>query len=753
MELFKCPTCELTFARKFNRDRHFRLTHNNIIPIYQCKYCGASFRSSKSLYSHYDQHTPETSFTLHQSAFRKKCAVYRKIFNPTFPNLGMCCQYNDEEVKNLLRFEVAKRKSVKISIIYHVEFRKIIAEDYEGDDNDDDEDEEENNDDDDDEDENDDEEENEEKNNKGERIEMCFRSPARLVINDNEVYRLMQDSRLITNDRIDDFLENGSGWVLDCIRGMDLELGNCRPLNGCCGKLQVKFTKDISRIKNGGKDEKCFLQAIAYHFVKKENVKKLNRFIKKKIIVCIENPVNVKDIPKFESINKHLKLKINVLHMDEEGEVFPILISKNTTNKNIINLVLYKTLIDGKVVNHYSYITNLDKFLRKTYKTNKQSYKRSVYCVNCFSSFSSSQILSRHEKLCLKNKPQRVKIPLKGDKVVFKNFEKKFKCNYIGFFDFEAKHVAPRNDDDHDQKTKVLAIQEPITVSFLILDSNSKIILQDTYTGNDCASYFLNSLITAEEELLSNLNNFPDLNMSIKNEEDFKKSEICHVCEKELDDSDKVRDHCHVTGKYLGAAHNNCNLKRVESKKIPMFCHNFSGYDGHFIMEALGKTKNVTKIEALPYNTEKFRTIQINSFVFLDSLSFLNASLNELMCDLVKNKNHKFKILRQQKLYRTISEKKLLLRKGVFPYEFVTSIEKLKKTCKIPKKDQFFSKLTNSNISDSDYFHAKKVFKKFKCQDMLDYTELYCKLDVGILAEVVCQFRNIIYEKFQLDCW
>ena len=160
-------------------------------------------------------------------------------------------------------------------------------------------------------------------------------------------------------------------------------------------------------------------------------------------------------------------------------------------------------------------------------------------------------------------------------------------------------------------------------------------------------------------------------------------------------------------------------------------------------------------MKALPYNTEKFRLITMKSFVFLDSLSFLNASLSELAEYLAKNEKHKFEILDQLNLYKEDEsvKKKLILRKGIYPYEFVTSIQKLRKTKKIPKKETFYSVLTRSDVKDEDYAHAKKVFRAFGCVDMIDYTKLYCATDVGLLAEVVISFRHLVYTNFGLDCW
>jgi hypothetical protein len=162
----------------------------------------------------------------------------------------------------------------------------------------------------------------------------------------------------------------------------------------------------------------------------------------------------------------------------------------------------------------------------------------------------------------------------------------------------------------------------------------------------------------------------------------------------------------------------------------------------------------IKQVKGLSYNTEKFRTLTLNSFVFLDSLSFLSGSLNELVNNLAQNKDHKYIILDQLNLYgKNENEKKeLLIRKGVYPYESVTGIEMLIKTKKLPPANDFYSSLTDSTVSPADYEHAKKVYKEFKCANLLEYTELYCATDVGLLAEVMIQFRDVTQSEFKLDC-
>jgi hypothetical protein len=184
----------------------------------------------------------------------------------------------------------------------------------------------------------------------------------------------------------------------------------------------------------------------------------------------------------------------------------------------------------------------------------------------------------------------------------------------------------------------------------------------------------------------------------------------------------KVRDHCHLTGQFIGAAHNQCNLGRKEVVKIPLFCHNFSGYDSHLIVSSLKHDDRIKKLEALPKNTEKFRTINLNFFSFVDSISFLDGSLADLVNDLV-NSNHPFNLLQTENMCKNNDEKSLLLRKGVFPYEYATSVDQLRKKTTMPKKEKFFSKISNSSITDEDYQHACKVFETFECKNMLEYAE------------------------------
>ena len=117
-------------------------------------------------------------------------------------------------------------------------------------------------------------------------------------------------------------------------------------------------------------------------------------------------------------------------------------------------------------------------------------------------------------------------------------------------------------------------------------------------------------------------------------------------------------------------------------------------YDFHFLVQAFSKFgEKIKNLSVLPYNGENFRTISFNSFEFVDSISFLQASLGSLADDL-RDSNHDFKIIKQTFLTKTNKkfdkEKyEMVLQKSFFPYEYCQSLEIMKKNYQNPQKISF----------------------------------------------------------------
>ena len=245
-----------------------------------------------------------------------------------------------------------------------------------------------------------------------------------------------------------------------------------------------------------------------------------------------------------------------------------------------------------------------------------------------------------------------------------------------------------------------------------------------------------------------------------KDDEEYQKADKCHICDKKYTNKDiRVRDHCHITGKYRGSAHQECNLKlRVNAAeiKIPVIFHNLRGYDSHFIMQEIGEIVNKhtytnhkgekcqMNINAIPNNMEKYMAFMLgNHLTFLDSFQFMSSSLEKLVSNLPKESlNYTTQEFKGKKL-------DLMSQKGVYPYDFMDSFDKFNE--KLPTKEDFYSILNNQHISNEDYKHAQTVWDTFSLKNMGEYHDLYLKSDILLLADVFENFRKTCLQYYKLD--
>ena len=296
-----------------------------------------------------------------------------------------------------------------------------------------------------------------------------------------------------------------------------------------------------------------------------------------------------------------------------------------------------------------------------------------------------------------------------------------------------------------------------------------------------------------------------------KEEKHHNKQKVCYICKKEFntDDSDKkhhkVKDHCHYTGKYRGAAHNIYNLRYRIPKEIPIVFHNGSTYDYHFIIKELVKEFD-GNFKCLGENTEKYITFSVPlkkeienksniieityKIKFVDSYRFMSTSLSKLVDNLSEGVHNNrcvdckscldyMKTKDQKLIFRCFSGKKsyekdfnkelierfaniyefcngdlnksiLLLRKGVYPYEYMVNWERFDETS-LPDKESFYSSLNMENIDDIDYRHGNNVFKRFKLKDLGEYHDLYVQSDTLLLADSFENFRNMCIKVYELD--
>ena len=125
--------------------------------------------------------------------------------------------------------------------------------------------------------------------------------------------------------------------------------------------------------------------------------------------------------------------------------------------------------------------------------------------------------------------------------------------------------------------------------------------------------------------------------MSAEYEERFQLSDKCWICDKLFDaENNKVKDHCNITGKYRGSAHWSCNVNLKLNRKVSVIFNNLRGYDSHLIMQEINKFN--IELNVIPNGLEKYTAFTINNnSVFIDSMQFMNSSLNKLVKNLSGN--------------------------------------------------------------------------------------------------------------------
>ena len=402
-------------------------------------------------------------------------------------------------------------------------------------------------------------------------------------------------------------------------------------------------------------------------------------------------------------------------------------------------------------------------------------------------------------------------MPIKGNNTIKYNHEEKsIKIPFTIYADLEClleKMSTCQNDPNKSSTTKInkhTPSGYSIFTNRSFDESKNKI---SYYRGDDCMKKFCKDLREHSTKII-NYEKKKMISLTTEEKIHYNKQKVCYICKKEFDNNDKkqqkVRDHCHYTGKHRGAAHNICNLRYKIPKEIPVVFHNGSTYDYHFIIKELTKEFE-GNFECLGENTEKYITFSVPikkkidnkdleityKIKFIDSYRFMSSSLSKLVDNLSegihnnkcsdcesnldyikikKNEKLLFKcfncnIYYKKKFNKDLMKKFkntysfcnddlnkfiLLLKKGVYPYVYIDSWERFNETS-LPSKKEFYSKLNMEDIDEIDYRHANNVFKSFKLENFGDYHDLHVKSDTLLLADVFENFRDMCIKEYELD--
>ena len=297
--------------------------------------------------------------------------------------------------------------------------------------------------------------------------------------------------------------------------------------------------------------------------------------------------------------------------------------------------------------------------------------------------------MQTHLEFCQNHEHQRHVYPNKSNDIVhFKQYQKLHKTPFVVYADFES-FIEPF-DNKIGKGTPQYQNHTPLGFCYAIKCMDEEIYKEKIvlYTMEkeceDIGKEFVDCLEEDLKEVYEVLKTEVPIKMTEKDQENFNNAENCYACKKELGD-DRVRDHCHLTGKYRGAAHSKCNLRMRVPEFVPVLFHNLEGYDSHLFIKSLGLSEGT--INCIPKTDEKYisfsKKIVMETFTnedgkelkktleigFLDSLKFTLKSLDSLVGGL---KTDQFYALE-----KGMGTNELLKKKGVFPYEFMTGFDKL----------------------------------------------------------------------------
>jgi len=439
-------------------------------------------------------------------------------------------------------------------------------------------------------------------------------------------------------DKIDLWDNNEAYWRLREVLFIDFKLREYKPLKGSSyipTPERISKTKSVINIKN--EDQKCFKYCLLYRLYRdrlRNNPQEMyhyrtleNEFPNRLNFKGIQFPVKVHDVKKFCEQNKDISINV---YLYEGGSVIPYETCCFRDKREIhVNLLL---LNEGEKY-HYVYIKSLSRLLPS--QINNKQHKK-FFCRRCLKYTDSKEKLKQHRQFCdyyFENEKAIPILPDKSDcKLRFRNIKNKIPASLIYYSDFEA--VLKKLPNERWQSK-----HECCSYSFHALGQNEFYKNFQIYTGksaNDTMNHYINTLkseaIKLDTDLKDRLERFKRPNLTNEEQLKFNDAKICHFCKKLFTEGDiKVRDHCHITGKFRGAAHQLCNLNVRTSLDVKVAFHNGSNYDFKFIVKKLYKI--CKEIQAIPFTDEKFLTFKINipgtkiSFTFIDTIRFLPSSL------------------------------------------------------------------------------------------------------------------------------
>jgi hypothetical protein len=762
-----CEVCQKKFPTSFNMLRHKKAVHKNTsTSTFTCRHCQENFPDYQSLFSHVDNEHPLnqrggrappaektfdvnttpteieenhiTNFTSKRKAkttsgrqsdkdVSSKSTTSRTALNDSVHNEIILPHPSERydllsffagersRIEQFLRTRAARTNGIKWNLTVQIELRRD--------------------------------------DNETSVSSPYFRSSTYILLTEDDFneHDLNEAMQKMFNS-LEKYMREGSGWYVSKILKLEINTVIYRPISGSSYiplPLTLIRSNSILNIKN--RDDKCFMYCILAslhsNVEEPENAQTYVQYANDLNMKGILFPVSVTQINLFERQNE--SISVNVFTF-ENGEILPLRLTAETKRRHHVNLLWLKKDTNA----HYCLIKDLNAFLCRTKKTRNKTY----FCNYCLHGFTKETLLQEHVQYCSIHGAQKIEIPEKGknDILEFRDYEKTLKVPFVIYADFETINVNIQSCDTNPE----ISSSTP-NFKLEVCGFGYKVVCSDDrytkpsviYRGPDASQKLIERLLQEQNEIDEILSHIQPMEMTENDHLKANSATHCCICSKPLyegaDPCEQiVRHHDHVGGKFLGIAHNSCNLNAKQTKHTCVIFHNLRNFDAHILCSSVGHFKDV-ELNVIPQTIENYVSFSLGKLRFIDSLQFLPSSLQKLTDNLSKDGPEAFKHFFSE--FEDKDKAQMLLRKGVYMYEYMNSVDKFEETS-LPPIECFYSSLTRESVSEEDYAHAQRVFSEFNLQTLGCYHDLYLKTDVLLLCCVFERFRSVCMENYGLDC-
>ena len=270
---------------------------------------------------------------------------------------------------------------------------------------------------------------------------------------------------------------------------------------------------------------------------------------------------------------------------------------------------------------HYSLIKNFSRLVRSQITSHGSS--KIFICKKCLIHYTKEDLFEKHILYCGNNETALIKMPTKKNSILkFKHHFKKLPLPFVIYADFECFTVPVNSCQPNPEKSFTTTYQKHEPSGFClylkgVVDNFEPIVYTKKKPDEDISKKFIEYVVKFTHKIYKKYYQKPKpLVLTKEEKKEFQSVTICHICEEKLslDKKPKVRDHCHFTGKYRGAAHNQCNLLCRKPLILPVIFHNLQGYDAHLFIKQL--TKVAGKLTSIPTTEEKY--ITFSKYIHVD---------------------------------------------------------------------------------------------------------------------------------------